>query len=121
MQLRVAIKECLQHLKATYGRQPIIPIQPDPIPNDEEPVYDRVASDLNRFNEALHGRYRLGIQRYGTALQPYNGRDAVEDLKDEILDAIVYAKQACIERDSEQLQAIYLKLVAIGFELCNLQ
>jgi len=47
----------------------------------------------------LEERERLGISRYGTALYPHNGRDALRDLYEELLDACCYVKQAMIERD----------------------
>lgn len=47
----------------------------------------------------LEEREKLGIERYGTALRAHNGRDALLDLYEELLDACCYAKQALIERD----------------------
>jgi len=46
----------------------------------------------------------VGIKRYATPLQPFNGRDALVDLYQELLDAAVYARQLICERgqaDSE--------------------
>ena len=37
--------------------------------------------------------------RYGTALQPHNGRDALLDAYEEALDLAMYLKQAIVERD----------------------
>ena len=36
----------------------------------------------------------------GTALQPFNGRDALRDLYEELLDACTYIRQVIEERDS---------------------
>ncbi len=47
----------------------------------------------------LEERERLGISRYGTALYPHNGRDALKDLYEELLDACAYIKQVMVERD----------------------
>lgn len=43
-------------------------------------------------------RRALGVSRYGTPLQPFNGRDAKRDLREEMLDATVYAAQVAVER-----------------------
>ncbi len=67
--------------------------QPDPIKNDNEPVWNSVIQDMkNRDN--------LGFSRYGVRLQPNNGRDALQDAYEEMLDACVYLKQAILERKS---------------------
>ena len=39
-------------------------------------------------------RRALGIARYGVPLQRGNGRDAVQDLREELLDGMAYATQA---------------------------
>lgn len=64
-------------------------IEPDPIPNDSPSMHDLVAEDLRKRKE-------FGLKKYGTPLQAWNGRDALLDAYDEILDLAVYIKQ-CIE------------------------
>lgn len=66
--------------------------QPLPVVND----HPFVADALVAFIEA---RKQLGIERYGTPLQPHNGRDALRDLFEELVDAATYAAQLLIERD----------------------
>ena len=67
--------------------------QPDPIPNTNRPVWDLVIEDMkNRDN--------VGRQRYGVPLQAGNGRDALLDTYEELLDACVYIKQAILERNN---------------------
>ncbi len=46
-------------------------------------------------------RKYLGIQRYGVALQPHNGRDALRDAYEEALDLVQYLRQAIYERDGK--------------------
>jgi hypothetical protein len=66
--------------------------QPLPVVHDDQPaIHDLVAADLA-------GRKALGTERYGTPLQPHNGRDALRDLYEELLDAAVYIRQAIEER-----------------------
>lgn len=49
--------------------------------------------------QELEARRELGIERYGTALQPFNGRDALQDLYEELMDGMVYIRQELEERD----------------------
>jgi hypothetical protein len=49
----------------------------------------------------LAARREVGIARYGTALQAHNGRDALRDLYEELLDAACYIRQVIAERDSD--------------------
>lgn len=46
----------------------------------------------------LETRERLGVERYGTALYPRNGRDALQDAYEEALDLACYLKQELLER-----------------------
>jgi hypothetical protein len=66
--------------------------QPAPVVNDETPIQDLVIADLE-------ARKQVGLERYGTMLQPFNGRDALMDAYQEALDLSVYLKQALVERD----------------------
>ncbi len=43
-----------------------------------------------------------GIEKYGVPVQPYNGRDPLIDLYQELLDACVYCRQAIEERNIER-------------------
>ncbi|HET9144099.1 hypothetical protein [Actinophytocola sp.] len=65
-----------------------------PTPNAHPSVHAQVAADLM-------AREAIGITRYGTPLQPFNGRDADLDLYEELLDAAAYMKQRLIEKAAE--------------------
>ncbi|AGL13859.1 hypothetical protein [Actinoplanes sp. N902-109] len=65
--------------------------QPMSVPNDSTSVQAMVRADL-RIRE------QIGRQRYGTALQPHNGRDALRDAYEEALDLACYLRQAIAER-----------------------
>jgi hypothetical protein len=69
-----------------------------PAPSPEDPtkpgVWDLVVKDM-------HDRDDLGRRRYGTPLQPDNGRDAMIDAYQEALDLCVYLRQALYERDGK--------------------
>jgi hypothetical protein len=61
-------------------------------------VVDLVVADMQ-------ARKALGAQRYGVALQPFNGRDALRDAYEEALDLAMYLKQAIMERDGSTVGA----------------
>ena len=65
--------------------------QPDPKENDSTPIWELVIQDMME-------RDRIGRARYGTPLQAWNGRDALVDLYQELLDACVYIRQEIEER-----------------------
>lgn len=62
-----------------------------PVPNDRTDIQSLVIDDIVERRE-------LGISRYGTALQPFNERDALLDAYQEALDLVMYLKQMLIER-----------------------
>lgn len=66
--------------------------QPLPTPHAGPDVQAAVIRDI-------HARRELGIRRYGTPLQPHNGRDGLRDLYEELLDSVCYLKQLLLERD----------------------
>lgn len=57
---------------------------------------DKVFPELIKDIEA---RRQLGINRYGTELKTNNGRKALQDAYEEILDLAVYLKQELMERN----------------------
>jgi hypothetical protein len=69
--------------------------QPMPVANGHPFVHDLVAQDIAARGE-------LGKRRYGTKLQPFNGRNALQDAYEEVLDTAVYLKQALIEQEAPQ-------------------
>lgn len=71
--------------------------QPPPTPNDKPAVWGLVIADM-------HERDKVGRQRYGTPLQPHNGRDALVDAYQEGLDLVVYLRQRIEEHRSFERQ-----------------
>ena len=67
--------------------------QPPPIANDKPHIADLVIDDIRT-------RKAMGLKKYGTPLQPFNGRNPLEDLYDELHDAVQYCKQKLIEECS---------------------
>jgi hypothetical protein len=52
--------------------------------------------------EHIKQRRALGVQRYGRPLQTFNGRNAVLDLLEELLDGATYAMQVEMEKKAVQ-------------------
>ncbi len=68
--------------------------QPMPKRNEHPAVWPLVLADMRQ-------RDLLGRTRYGTPLQPHNGRDALVDAYQECLDLAVYLRQLIYERDAK--------------------
>lgn len=66
--------------------------QQDPVPNERPAVWDLVIADMRERDAG-------GLAKYGTRLQPGNGRDALVDAYQEALDLCVYLRQAIAERE----------------------
>lgn len=64
-----------------------------PLISDEEDIQSRVIRDIEK-------RRQVGIERYGTALQPFNGRSTLLDAYEESLDKTVYLKSLLVMRDA---------------------
>ena len=47
--------------------------------------------------EDLLGRAAVGYKKYGKSLQPHDGRDSLQDLYEELLDAAQYIKKYMLE------------------------
>jgi hypothetical protein len=48
--------------------------------------------------EDIEARKQVGISRYGTPLQSFNGRNVDQDLYEELIDATTYLRQRLVER-----------------------
>jgi len=67
--------------------------QVNPSKNEGPEVWALVQKDMEARNE-------FGKMKYGTPLQPNNGRDVLQDAYEEALDLCVYLRQAIYERDN---------------------
>lgn len=86
--------------------------QPAPT-GDGQPVWDLVIDDMRE-------RDNLGRQRYNTPLRSWNGRDALVDAYQEVLDLAVYMRQELEERKSIQEICNHVVLIP-GAEGCTPQ
>jgi hypothetical protein len=78
--------------------------QPAPIHNDNPSCHDLVIKDME-------DRKAFGLNKYGTILQPENGRDFLIDAYQEVLDLAVYLRGAIYERE-QKVKATVAKLDA---------
>lgn len=63
----------------------------------------------------MQQRKALGLARYGSTLQPHNGRDTGRDLIEELADGIVYARTLQVElSDLEEALVDLVRAVALG-------
>lgn len=93
-----------------------------PVHNDGPSAHDLVIKDLlsrdlrwdlsygtgrhlrDRVAEGLRHRKEIGLARYGSILQPNNGRDSLRDLHEELMDASVYARTRMLEVPEDGLE-----------------
>lgn len=66
--------------------------QPSPVANQRPASWELVIDDMR-------SRDSFGRKKYGTPLQPFNGRDSLKDAYEEVLDLCVYLRNAIEERD----------------------
>lgn len=68
-----------------------------PVPNAETSCQQRF---MDWVNELAPVRMELGLARYGTLLQPFNGRDFMQDAEEELFDLSVYMQGIRAEREA---------------------
>ncbi|ADD80857.1 gp071 [Rhodococcus phage ReqiDocB7] len=105
--------------------------EPDPVHNDNISCHDIVIAGmyLRTFGAAQTGhsdiqaafiadmkaRKEFGLKKYGTALQPHNGRNAIKDAYDEAMDLCVYLAQG--QTEGVELRETLDKVVSIAVSL----
>ena len=67
--------------------------EPDPKPSTHPAVWSLVIEDMRARDE-------MGAKRYRTRLQPFNGRRALVDAYQEVLDLAVYLRQLIYEEEN---------------------
>ena len=70
--------------------------QPEPTPTDEPSAHDLVIADMA-------ARKEFGLAKYDSLLQASNGRDNLQDLYEELLDACVYIRIEIERRKTTQV------------------
>lgn len=86
--------ECEYYITCRSASNAIEWKQPSPKPNNHQATWALVISDMvNRNN--------IGVAKYGTPLQPFNGRNSLQDAYEEVLDLAVYLKNAIVESEKK--------------------
>jgi len=104
--------------------------QPRPTKNNAPPVDERLIRTLkdNQLDELalmVKARSDLGLDRYGDRLRPFNGRDALVDLMQELLDAMFYITQKEMEfkaeagGDGEDDQCAFSHILPVLMRMCE--
>lgn len=79
--------------------------EPPPVENNSTPIWELVVKDMQERDLA-------GRAKYGTPLQANNGRKPLNDLYQELMDAVVYIRQEIEQRD--------MKFIKVGaIEICD--
>ncbi len=65
--------------------------EPAPVKTTGAAIQDLVVQDIQ-------ARKQMGLAKYGTLLQAFNGRDVLKDAYEESLDQTIYLRQALEER-----------------------
>ncbi len=79
--------------KASKGISKMLVVQDDP-KNGKTRVGKFVVDDIK-------ARIKFGREKYGTYLMTNNGRSALLDLYQELVDAVFYLRQEILERDGK--------------------
>jgi len=87
-------------------------------------VQQQVITDLAVYSQGqpvaadIAERERVGIQRYGTPLQPGNGRSMIRDAYDENLDLVIYLRGAITEQgETEDLVLAYDRAINLAIQI----
>lgn len=92
--------------------------EPVPIPNNSPPTWEKVIAKYHKRNHCyvniienlMLERNKIGEEKYGTVLQPNNGRDSLIDAVQECLDMIVYIENAVDEgKDRDKILENHMK------------
>lgn len=90
--------------------------EPPPVKNEHPELWPMLIAELSEMEkiagtiggivinaviEDAKERHSQGVKKYGVALQPFNGRDALKDAYQEALDMLAYTRQVSFEADTD--------------------
>ena len=100
------------------------PEPPPELSERSEPVFPFIIEQLrnakyntetaNWLADLLEERRNFGLQKYGQELHTHNGRDAIEDARQELGDLVVYLTQASMEGRSKEVGDLLSKMRTIA-------
>ena len=69
--------------------------------DQEHPTLNEYPEIQRLVLDDINARLDLGKSRYGTGLQPFNGRDMLQDAYEEAMDLAIYLRGVMFERDNK--------------------
>lgn len=95
--------------------------QPNPQNTNDRVLWLEVVQQMNKelpadkvtglvITDALE-RHQTGVERYGVPLCPHNGRNALVDAYQELLDASVYLWQEFVETGDASVESSFLHVI----------
>jgi len=104
-----------------------IQIEIFPIVKEDVSLSNLTKKESKFISSFLKERYKKGLETYGQPLITNNKRSAIQDLLEEILDGMMYSKQAELEfslinnkKEAVKYKEIFNKLLTISTELLDL-
>lgn len=97
--------------------------EPPPTVNAQPFVQDKVIEYLRKRlrPEAviadIEARKAYGLKKYGTLLQPFNGRNALMDAYQENLDLVMYLYQDWVETQSITIWRMFTRTIDLCLEI----
>lgn len=70
-----------------------------PVKNEQPYIQDLVLADIEE-------RKALGLKKYGTLLQPFNGRSFLQDAYEEALDLVIYLRGKLEEERQQDTELV---------------
>ena len=117
--------DCIEELEAKLDQPKASTPEPPPeLSEESQPVFPfileelrnakRSAADANWLADLLEERRNFGLKKYGQELHTHNGRDAIEDARQELGDLVVYLTQASMEGRSKEVGDLLSKMRTIA-------
>lgn len=98
---------CLTCADDHARREAGLDVQPEPVPTERRSSHNEAIDEMRR-------RKAFGLEKYGNTLTAGNGRNSVQDVVDELADALVYAITERSER--EELEKVWQDVAEHGDE-----
>lgn len=90
----------MRNMLLTEGLRSEVSVGMELIYGETMVAFARLCTRLGRApRDVIKARKAFGLEKYGTLLQPFNGREQLEDAMDELADAVAYLRMAIYEEE----------------------
>lgn len=103
--------------KGAATRQQPIPLIPEPGQRREVAAWLIERIGAAPIADDIAARRELGAERYGSVLYAHNGRDALVDAYQEVLDLLVYLAQDDIEHERRSISDLTRRTLDIAMSI----